>query len=153
MDYLKKLAHIEAEAILLVIGGRSEVEAYMATHPKASRATAAANAYKFFKKARGKLSDKDKLDLYNIGSDRIFSMLDKLLNAENDIIYQGKVTGKTPDNFTRYRATELLVRINGLLDQPEIKAEGNEPLRIIFDYDLPGGDFASDPNIEISEQH
>ncbi len=150
MDYLKKLAPLETEAMQLVIGGRSEVEAYMATHPKASRATAAANAYKFFKKARGKLSNKDKLDLYNVGTDRIFAMLDKLLNAENDIIYQGRKTGTTTDNFTRYRATELLVRINGLLEQPEITAEANEPLRIIIDHDYTRPDFERDPNIEIS---
>ena len=138
MDLQEKLKPVELEALRLTLHGKSEVQAYMVTHPKAGKKSAASNAYKFFKRAREKLSISDRLELYNLGVDRIFSTLDKMLNAEYDITYQGKKTGRAADNQTRMKALELLIKIHGLEIQAQQESETEQEdnvLRIIIDDD------------------
>lgn len=119
---MDQLTAVEQQALMLTMNGKSDVQAYRMTHPKASKRTALTAACKFFAKARLKLSDSDRLKIYNLGIDRLLVEIEKRLNAQTDIIFQGRKTGKTDDNFTRMRATELLARIHGL-DKPEKKQD------------------------------
>ncbi|MBQ7746505.1 MAG: hypothetical protein IJT92_03530 [Spirochaetia bacterium] len=120
---MENLTAVEQEAIILTIQGKSDIQAYRLTHPRASKRTAITAACKFFAKARAKLNDQDRLKIYNLGADRLMMELDKRLNAKSPIIYQGRVTGQIDDNFTRQRATELLAKIHGIDKPPEKKPE------------------------------
>ena len=148
MEHIEKLTPIEGEALRLVLAGKTDVEAYRETHPRASQATAVANAYKFFKRAREKLSDQDRMDLYNLNVDRVFSCLNELLAANSDIIYKGQKTGQARDNYTRTRALDMLIRIHGLYKEEILNGE-DEPLRIVFT-PMTLEDLENDPNVEIN---
>ena len=149
MEHISKLKPIEAAALRLVLAGDSETEAQMETHPEASRQSAAANAYKFFKRAREKLTDKERLELYNLGTDRLLSCLNEMLTAEYDIVYQGNITGRAADNYSRLRAMDMLAKIQGIYKQPET-TDDPEPLNIVFSGRcLTREDLEADPNVEI----
>lgn len=118
------------------IKGKTQAEAYMAVHPKASAENADKHAYKYIRDAEAKLSTKQMLELYDLGPGRYMKEISSLLEAEEHLTYKGFRTGdKRPDNQTRAAAAKMLGQLNGMAEQhrTEITAGEGEGLHIIID--------------------
>ncbi len=118
MANLKKLTAKEIKALELSFSGMSDVQAYQLTHPNATSVSCNSNASHYFKRIRQKLTAIDELKYRNLSYSRVFEELEKRLNAMTTEFYQGKAVAECEDNTTRMRATELLAKINGLLNNP-----------------------------------
>jgi len=132
---MAKITAVEWEALRLTFSGKSDVQAYRLTHPNAGKLTAQKAASAFFRRVRGKLSKSEELELRNLGRSRVFEELEKRLNSLTTEFYQGKKVTDCEDNTTRMKATELLARINGLLEAPEEKDDGSgsgSPIKIVI---------------------
>lgn len=109
----------EWQALMYTVDGLSDVKAYKKVFPNATDKTANSNAFRYFRKIRDKLTPDDELEIYNLGRSRFYNELDKRLNAETPIFYQGKKIDTVSDNAVRYKATELLAKIHRLYDHKE----------------------------------
>lgn len=135
---MAKLSTAELEALRLSFAGKSDIQAYHLTHPKASKKSCTKNAWLFFRRARAKLSVSEELEMRNLSRSRVFIELEKRLNAMQPELFAGKVVHEHEDNFTRMAATKLLAKINGLLDiktTPEETDTEDTELRIVIDDD------------------
>lgn len=126
-DRKNELTKTEWRALTLTVTGMSDTQAYKETHPNASDKTAQGGAYKFFKRAREKLTQSQYKELFDLEYWQFYKALNKALNAETTIFHMGQKIAKVPDNVTRFKALELLGKMLGVLDD---KDEGNTDSKI-----------------------
>lgn len=132
---MAKITGTEWEALRLTFSGATDTEAYRRTHHNAAESTVQKSASAFFKKARAKLSKSEELEMRNLGRSRVFAELEKRLNANVTEFYKGLKVTDCEDNTTRMKATELLARINGLLEAPQENDYGKDlgkPIKIVI---------------------
>lgn len=127
---------VELEALQLTFSGMSDIQAYKHTHPKAKEATCQKTAYAFFKRIRAKLSKSEELQMRNLSHSRVFTEIEKRLNATSPYFFKGDFIQDYDDNTTRMKATALLAKINGLLDpvsNEQTQETEDTEIRIIID--------------------
>ena len=117
------------ELVALVFDGVPKTRAYRKVYPhsKCNANSANRQANRILAKYDEMVGEDagELLKKYNLDVPRVIIELEKRLNAEHTLSYQGRVSYKkgpdgklvpetTPDNSTRMRATELLARFHGL---------------------------------------
>lgn len=109
----------EWNALLLTVQGDSDLQAYKKTFPNATPKTAAGAACRFFRRIREKLTQEQELALFDLGRGRFYRELEKRLDAQTPVFFQGKKIADIPDNTTRMKATDILAKINGVYNAPQ----------------------------------
>lgn len=139
-DKSKEITGKEWNALLLTVQEYSDLQAYKQTFPNATDSTAKAQACRYFRRIRDKLTTLQELELFNLGRGRFYKELEKRLNAETPIFYQGKKIDIIHDNTTQLKATELLAKLNGLCTiQTEVSRNTNT--QIVFNMVIAGEEY------------
>ena len=126
------LTPAEREAMELYTSGKSQMKAYMATHPNTNERLAQWHASAYFKRIRQKIRNMPypKLfELFDIGLDSYFSKLKELLEAKKAINRVDSITW-VPDNDVQFKALQELAR---LINPGEKPAEQDNTIKIIID--------------------
>src|SRR5574344_2497901 len=118
------------KALQLSAEGKTDVEVYKIMHPNATDKVARGNAFNYFKAIQKKLNlmpHDDVQLIYGLSMRRFYQELNKRLEAETELTFQGAATGKKiADNSTRMKATELLAKVAGAKDKDIANNESNK---------------------------
>lgn len=104
----------------------SQRDAYMITHPKCSESAADAAASRAFSRIYSVISTlpiTEQLEICGLGKTRLWTELNKRLNAKTPIFWQKQQIAVIDDNTVQQRATELLAKIHGV-DKGEAFKDG-----------------------------